>query len=153
MLGWPGVKSVYTRVGKTQGGGQDIPEDVVGVIQYEFVDWRERKSAQPDPRRPARRHGRHSRRRRRSARAGGRPADRQGDPGSGSPPPIRPGSTRRRRRSRRAIGQVPGVIDISDGLPPPGVDWAHPGRPCQGGAVRRQSDCRSAPPFSSSPTG
>ncbi|TGS91199.1 efflux RND transporter permease subunit, partial [Mesorhizobium sp. M8A.F.Ca.ET.213.01.1.1] len=35
----------YTRVGKTQGGGQDVPEDVVGVIQYEFVDWRERKSA------------------------------------------------------------------------------------------------------------
>ena len=45
LLGWPGVKSVYTRVGKTQGGGQDVPEDVVGVIQYEFVDWRERKSA------------------------------------------------------------------------------------------------------------
>ena len=44
MLGWPGIKSVYTRVGKTRGG-QDIPEDVVGVIQYEFVDWRERKSA------------------------------------------------------------------------------------------------------------
>ncbi|RVB67118.1 efflux RND transporter permease subunit, partial [Mesorhizobium sp. M7A.F.Ca.CA.002.04.1.1] len=45
MLGWPGIKSVYTRVGKTQGGGQDVPEDVVGVIQYEFIDWRERKSA------------------------------------------------------------------------------------------------------------
>ena len=44
MLGWPGIKSVYTRVGKTRGG-EDIPEDVVGVIQYEFVDWRERKSA------------------------------------------------------------------------------------------------------------
>ena len=45
LVGWPGIKSVYTRVGKTQGGGADIPEDVVGVIQYEFVDWRERKSA------------------------------------------------------------------------------------------------------------
>src|SRR5690606_10940708 len=45
LLGWPGVKSVYTRVGKTRGGGQDIDEDVVGVIQYEFVDWRERKPA------------------------------------------------------------------------------------------------------------
>src|SRR5690606_6700433 len=45
LLGWPGVKSIYTRVGKTQGGGQDIPEDVVGVIQYEFTDWRERKPA------------------------------------------------------------------------------------------------------------
>src|SRR5690606_19182808 len=45
LLGWPGIKSVYTRVGKTQGGGADIPEDVVGVIQYEFIDWRERKPA------------------------------------------------------------------------------------------------------------
>ncbi|TGR72779.1 efflux RND transporter permease subunit, partial [Mesorhizobium sp. M1C.F.Ca.ET.189.01.1.1] len=45
LLGWPGVKSVYTRVGKSDGGGQDVPEDVVGVIQYEFIDWRERKSA------------------------------------------------------------------------------------------------------------
>ena len=45
MLGWPGIKSVYTRVGGKTRGGQDIPEDVVGVIQYEFVDWRERKSA------------------------------------------------------------------------------------------------------------
>ena len=27
------------------GGGEDIPEDVVGVINYEFIDWRERKSA------------------------------------------------------------------------------------------------------------
>ncbi|WP_367249004.1 efflux RND transporter permease subunit, partial [Pseudomonas sp. SB113] len=45
ILGWPGVKSVYTRAGKTRGGGDNIAEDVVGVIQYEFVDWRERKAA------------------------------------------------------------------------------------------------------------
>src|SRR5690606_22627054 len=45
LLGWPGVKSVYTSVGQTRGGAQDVPEDVVGVIQYEFVDWRERKPA------------------------------------------------------------------------------------------------------------
>src|SRR5918994_5821227 len=45
ILGWPGLKSVYTRVGKTRGGGAEIPEDVIAVINYEFVDWRERKSA------------------------------------------------------------------------------------------------------------
>ena len=28
-----------------RAAGEDIPEDVVGVIHYEFVDWRERKSA------------------------------------------------------------------------------------------------------------
>src|SRR5690606_3853788 len=30
----------------------------------------------------------------------------------------------RAREVAARIGQVPGVIDISDGLPPPGVDWA-----------------------------
>ena len=44
LVGWPGVQSVYTRIGQSRGA-QDIPEDVVGVIQYEFVDWRERKPA------------------------------------------------------------------------------------------------------------
>ena len=43
ILGWPGLTSVYTRVGNVGGGGTDVAEDVVGVIQYEFVDWRERK--------------------------------------------------------------------------------------------------------------
>src|SRR5690606_35488291 len=45
LLNWPGIKSVYTRVGQTRGGGQDIDEDVIAVIQYEFVDWREREPA------------------------------------------------------------------------------------------------------------
>ena len=46
ILGWPGIKSVYTRVGSGAGQeGGDVDEDVVGVIQYEFVDWRERDSA------------------------------------------------------------------------------------------------------------
>jgi multidrug efflux pump len=47
-LGWPGLTSVYTRVGNVGGGGNDVAEDVVGVIQYEFVDWRERKPAGAD---------------------------------------------------------------------------------------------------------
>jgi multidrug efflux pump len=45
ILGWPGLTSVYTRVGEVGGGGNNVAEDVVGVIQYEFVDWRERKPA------------------------------------------------------------------------------------------------------------
>jgi multidrug efflux pump subunit AcrB len=45
ILGWPGIETVYTRVGQVQGGGAELDEDVVGVIQYEFVDWRERKPA------------------------------------------------------------------------------------------------------------
>lgn len=45
ILGWPGIKSVYTLVGKSSGQGQSVAADVIGTIQYEFVDWRERKPA------------------------------------------------------------------------------------------------------------
>jgi multidrug efflux pump len=90
-LGWPGLTSVYTRVGNVGGGGNDVAEDVVGVIQYEFVDWRERKPAGEildDFRReltgiPGRRY--------RGSGAGGRSADRQGDPDPACRQSIRPG--------------------------------------------------------------
>jgi multidrug efflux pump len=123
LLGWPGVKSVYTRVGKTQGGGQDIPEDVVGVIQYEFVDWRERKSANQilDDLR--------------AVMAGIPGVDvevrvPEAGPPTGKPIQIRlsaadpAGLDDKARAVAARIAKIPNVIDISDGLPPPGVDWA-----------------------------
>jgi multidrug efflux pump len=123
LLGWPGVKSVYTRVGKTQGGGADIPEDVVGVIQYEFVDWRERKPANQildDLRK---------------AMAGIPGVDvevrvPEAGPPTGKAIQIRlsaanpEGLDKVARKVAAGIAKVPGVIDISDGLPPPGIDWA-----------------------------
>ena len=45
ILGWPGISTVYTRVGSGGGAGNSAPADVIGTIQYEFVDWRERKPA------------------------------------------------------------------------------------------------------------
>ncbi|MGX5845650.1 efflux RND transporter permease subunit [Mesorhizobium sp. PL10] len=123
LLGWPGVKSVYTRVGKTQGGGQDVPEDVVGVIQYEFIDWRERKSANQilDELR--------------TVMAGIPGVDVEVRVPEAGPPTgkaiqlrlsaIDPkGLDDQARAVAARIAKVPGVIDISDGLPPPGVDWA-----------------------------
>ncbi len=152
LLGWPGVKSVYTRVGKTQGGGQDVPEDVVGVIQYEFVDWRERKAANqildelrgvmagipgvdvevrvPEAGPPTGKAIQVQAFRRRSGRA------RQ--EGEGCRGAHRPGSRRHRHLGRPAAARR---------------RLGHPGRPRQGGAIRRQSDRRSAPRSSSSPTG
>nr|ADI16377.1 cation/multidrug efflux pump [uncultured bacterium HF130_12L15] len=123
LLGWPGVESVYTRVGKTQGGGADIPEDVVGVIQYEFIDWRERKSANDilaDLR---------------VAMAGIPGVDvevrvPESGPPTGKAIQVRLSATDpdglddRAREVAARIADVSGVIDISDGLPPPGVDWA-----------------------------
>lgn len=123
LLGWPGIKSVYTRVGKTQGGGADIPEDVVGVIQYEFIDWRERKPANDilsDLR---------------GVMAGIPGVDVEVRVPDAGPPQGKPiqvrlsamdpaGLDEKARAVAARIGQIPGVIDISDGLPPPGVDWA-----------------------------
>jgi hypothetical protein len=122
LLGRPGIESVYTRVGQVRGA-QDIPEDVVGVIQYEFVDWRARKPASEilDDLRAV-----------------------MGDipgvdvevrvPDAGPPTgkaiqvrlsavdPVGLDDTARNVAAR--LGEIPGVIDITDGLPPPGVDWA-----------------------------
>lgn len=123
ILGWPGIKSVYTRSGKSRGGGADIPEDVVGVIQYEFIDWRERKSAHEilDELRVAM--------------AGIPGVDVEVRVPDAGPPTGKPiqvqlsavdptGLNDKAREVAAAVAAVPGVIDISDGLPPPGVDWA-----------------------------
>jgi multidrug efflux pump len=123
MLGWPGIKSVYTRVGKTRGGGAEIPEDVVGVIQYEFIDWRERKPANDilDDLRVAM--------------AGIPGVDVEVRVPDAGPPTGKAvqvqlsatdptGLNEKAREVAAAVAKVPGVIDISDGLPPPGIDWA-----------------------------
>ncbi|HHZ07952.1 MAG TPA: efflux RND transporter permease subunit [Rhizobiales bacterium] len=123
LLGWPGIKSVYTRVGRSQGGGADIPEDVIGVIQYEFIDWRERKPANDilDDLR--------------GVMAGIPGVDvevrvPEAGPPTGKPIQIRLSATDPKgldeiaRKVAVKIDGIDGVIDISDGLPPPGVDWA-----------------------------
>jgi multidrug efflux pump len=123
LLGWPGIKSVYTSVGQTRGGGQDVPEDVVGVIQYEFVDWRERKPANEilDDLRVV------------MANIPGVDVEVRvpdAGPPTGKAIQIRLSATdptgieTHARTVAARIAQVPGVIDITDGLPPPGVDWA-----------------------------
>lgn len=123
LLGWPGIKSVYTRVGSTRGGGADIPEDVVGVIQYEFIDWRERKPANDilDDLRVAM-----------AGIAGAEVQVRVPDAGppTGQPIQVRlsaadpTGMNETVARVAEVVSKVPGAIDITDGLPPPGVDWA-----------------------------
>jgi multidrug efflux pump len=122
LLGWPGIKSVYTRVGKSRGGNE-IPEDVVGVIQYEFVDWRERKAAHTilDELRVAM--------------AGIPGVDVEVRVPDAGPPTGKPiqvqlsatdptGLNDKAREVAALVANIPGAIDITDGLPPPGIDWA-----------------------------
>ncbi len=123
LLGWPGIKSIYTRVGASGGGfGQNVDPDVVGTIQYEFVDWRERKGANEilaDLRGVMR----------------GIPGAQievsvpEAGPPTGKAIQIllsadKPDALNETAREVAAmLATVPDVIDISDGLPPPGVDW------------------------------
>ena len=123
LLGWPGLTSIYTRVGSGSGGfGQNVDEDVVGTIQYEFVDWRERKNANAilaDLR---------------GAMAGIPGAEIEVSVPQAGPPTGKAiqiqlsadnpaGLTDAARRVAKALEGVPNVIDVSNGLPPPGLDW------------------------------
>jgi multidrug efflux pump len=122
ILGWPGVSTVYTRTGGGGGGGADVAEDVIGVIQYEFVDWRERENA--------------------NAILANLRSAMTGIPGveiEVSVPEAGPSTGKAIQIQLSAddptylndvargvadrLAGVPDVIDISNGLPPPGVDW------------------------------
>ena len=123
ILGWPGIETVYTRAGSVQGsGGAQVDEDVVGVIQYEFIDWRERKPASEilaDLRLAMR----------------GIPGVEievsvpQAGPPTGKAIQLRlsaddpAGLNDTAREVAAMLESVPDVIDISDGLPSPGIDW------------------------------
>jgi multidrug efflux pump len=122
MLGWPGVETVYTRTGSGGGAGNDVDADVIGTIQYEFVDWRERQNANAilaDLRK---------------AMVGIPGVDIQVSVPEAGPPTGKaiqiqlsaddPTYLNKVAQEVAAkLATVPDVIDISNGLPPPGVDW------------------------------
>ena len=39
------LKTVYARVGEQPRGSSEVTEDTVGMVQFEFVDWQERRQA------------------------------------------------------------------------------------------------------------
>jgi len=45
VLAFDGLKTVYTRVGEQPRGSSEISEDTIGVIQFEFADWKVRPPA------------------------------------------------------------------------------------------------------------
>ncbi|HEY1363001.1 MAG TPA: efflux RND transporter permease subunit [Xanthobacteraceae bacterium] len=45
VLAFDGLKTVYTRIGEQPRGMSELTEDTIGVIQFEFVDWRSRRPA------------------------------------------------------------------------------------------------------------
>ena len=120
MLGWPGIETVYARAG---GGGDGADADVVGTIQFEFVDWRERPAANEILRDL------------RGVMSGIPGADvnvtvPDAGPPTGTAIQVRLSSVTDPDALNDAaievaalLDTIPDVIDISDGLPPPGIDW------------------------------
>ena len=123
ILGWPGLETIYTRVGGGGGGGGgDTAADVIGTIQYEFVDWRKRKNA--------------------NAILADLRVAMQGIPGvdievsvpDAGPPTGKAiqirmsaddpsGLNNAARLVSRKLADIADVTDIDAGLPLPGVDW------------------------------
>jgi multidrug efflux pump len=45
VLGFKELGTVYTRTGEQPRGSSELTEDTIGVIQFEFVDWQQRRPA------------------------------------------------------------------------------------------------------------
>lgn len=117
-----GLKTVYTRVGEQPRGSNEITEDTIGVIQFEFADWRARKPAHEimDGIREA------------TADIPGIlvevTAPRAGPP-TGKPiqvqlgaldPEVLPGVA---KKVAAILSRHHEIQDLDDGLPLPGIDW------------------------------
>ena len=122
VLGNKGLKTVYTRIGEQPRGSSEITEDTIGIIQFEFADWKVRPSAHEimDAIRE----------------------DTVNIPGilaevTVRAPVRRPASLSRFRSARSTrrcclvaakkvadnAGEAPDIRDLDDGLPLPGIDW------------------------------
>lgn len=122
LLGMEEIETVYARSGEGQQGSDEVTEDTVGTIQFEFVDWQERRKAGViideiremtkdipgviiEVTKPA----------------GGPPT---GKPitleiASADPDLLFPAA----RKAAEIIRANPDTRDVDDGLPLPGIDW------------------------------
>jgi multidrug efflux pump len=122
LLGMPELETVYARAGENQQGSQEVTEDTVGTIQFEFVDWKERRKASVildeiranttdipgvivEVTKP------------------------QGGPPTGKPITLEIKSINpdllypAARTAADIVRQNPDARDVDDGLPLPGIDW------------------------------
>ncbi|MFN3656877.1 MAG: efflux RND transporter permease subunit [Pseudolabrys sp.] len=122
VLKTDGLKTVYTRVGEQPRGSNEITEDTVGVIQFEFADWQSRAPAHAimDQIRGATAHIPGVLVEVTAPRAGpptGKPIQVQL---SALDPDKLPDAA---RKVAGILSQMPAVRDLDDGLPLPGIDW------------------------------
>ncbi|HKS60300.1 MAG TPA: efflux RND transporter permease subunit, partial [Xanthobacteraceae bacterium] len=122
VLKYPGLKTVYTRAGEQPRQSNELGEDTIGVIQFEFADWRTRAPA----------HEIMDGIRAKTADIPGIQvevtAPRAGPP-TGKPvqiqlaaldPDLLPAAA---KKAAAVLAARSDVRDVDDGLPLPGIDW------------------------------
>jgi multidrug efflux pump len=122
VIGHAGVQTVYTRTGEQPRGMSEISEDTIGVIQFEFSDWKTREPA----------HAIMDSLRAKTAHLPGIlvevTAPRAGPP-TGKPiqvqlsspyPELLPDAAKKVAEMLRPRAEI---RDLDDGLPLPGIDW------------------------------
>ena len=122
VLKYPGLKTVYTRAGEQPRQSNELGEDTIGVIQYEFADWRTRPPA----------HEIMDGIRAKTADIPGIlvevTAPRAGPP-TGKPVQIQLSALDPDRlpaaakKAAAVLSARPDARDVDDGLPLPGIDW------------------------------
>ena len=137
ILAMKELATVYASAGEGQGGSSEITEDMIGKIQFEFVDWQQR--------RPAHDIMDEIRTRRPTFPASsvevtapqGRSADRQADPDAAHRlnPDALPAAA---KKVAAILAARPEVRDLDNGLPMPGIDWTARHQQGRGGQVRHQ---------------
>ncbi|MBX9845388.1 MAG: efflux RND transporter permease subunit [Xanthobacteraceae bacterium] len=122
VLATKGLHTVYTRVGEQPRGSQEMTEDTIGVIQFEFADWRKRAPGHEimDGIRAA------------TADIPGVlvevTAPRAGPP-TGKPIQVQLGGLDPEalpavaKKVAGILAKHPEIQDLDDGLPLPGIDW------------------------------
>jgi multidrug efflux pump len=122
ILGMPELETIYTRAGAQPRGSDEITEDTIGVIQFEFTDWQTRPRANEI-----------------MARIRDKTADIPGvlvevtapraGPPTGKPiqvqlsaldPDVLPDVA---QKVATILAKHPHIRDLDDGRPLPGVDW------------------------------
>lgn len=122
MAGMREISTVYARVGERQRGSDEVTEDTVGTVQFEFVDWQERRKAHLilDEIRDRTRDIPGVIIEVTKPRAGppvGKPITLQLS--SLDPERLFPAA----RKAAEIVRGIPGARDVDDGLPLPGIDW------------------------------
>ncbi len=121
VLDMPELKSVYAR-SFGSASGQNVAEDVIGIIQLEFVDWNQRRKANRIL----------GEMRRRTADIPGILIEfRKAENGPGEGKPIKIEFTSRNPERinavvsgvRTVMNDIGGFVDIEDNRPLPGIEW------------------------------